>query len=361
VSRPAKVTINLAALKHNLDKVRQYAPQSQILAVLKANAYGHGLTTVALALSKADTFGVCCIEEALELRAVGIKKAILLMEGFFTADELPVIVNNQFETVIHHWPQIVALEQATLSAPIKVWLKLDSGMHRLGFSPSEFLLAWERLNSCPNVQPLPILMTHFASSDDLKSSVTDEQLLCFNQTVNDLPGQRSLANSAAILARQPTCADWVRAGIMLYGISPFSDLTGQDYGLQPAMTFSSELIAIHSIQQGQCIGYGGTWRCPENMLVGVVAVGYGDGYPRHAENFTPVLVNGKKLPLVGRVSMDMVTVDLRTQPQAKVGDPVILWGEALPVEKVAACADTIAYELVCGISKRVCVKAIGGC
>lgn len=356
MSRPTKVTINLAALKHNLDRVRHYAPQSKVLAVLKANAYGHGLTRVALALSKADVFGVCCIEEALELRAVGIKKAILLMEGFFTADELPVIVSNQFETVIHHWPQIIALEQATLSAPIRVWLKLDSGMHRLGFSPSEFLSAWQRLSRCPNVQQPPILMTHFASSDELKNPATDSQLLCFNKTVDDLPGQRSLANSAAILARPETRADWVRAGIMLYGISPFSELAGQDYALQPAMTFSSELIAIHSIKKGQSIGYGGIWQCPEDMPVGVIAVGYGDGYPRQAKNFTPVLVNGKILPLIGRVSMDMVTVDLRAQPQAGVGDPVVLWGEGLPVEKVAACADTIAYELVCGLSKRVRVQ-----
>lgn len=358
MSRPTKVTINLTALQHNLNKVRQFAPKSKVLAVLKANGYGHGLARVARALSDADAFGVCCIEEALELRSVGVEKAILLMEGFFNADELATIVAHRFETVIHHWPQVLALEQATLTAPIRVWLKLDSGMHRLGFPPSEFLSAWQRLQRCPNVQQPPLLMTHFASSDELMNSATDTQLLCFSEIVKNLPGQRSLANSAAILARPQTHFDWIRAGIMLYGISPFSDRIGQDYDLQPAMTLSSELIAIHPIKQGERVGYGGIWQCPQDMLVGVVAVGYGDGYPRVAKSCTPVLVNGKIVPLVGRVSMDMLTVDLRTQPQAQVGDRVVLWGEGLPIEKVAACADTIAYELVCGISKRVCVAEI---
>lgn len=358
MSRPAKVTIDLAAARHNLQIIKQYAPQAQILAVLKANAYGHGMENVAHALQAADGFGVCCLEEALELREFGIKKPILLMEGFFHADEIPLIAKHDLQTVIHHWLQIIELKKSKIKKPLKIWLKLDSGMHRLGFLPEEYQQVYTELMASSKIEKPIVLMSHFSSSDELKNPLTTMQHECFISVTQSMIGERSLANSAAILAWPTTHNDWVRPGIMLYGISPFSNQTGLDFKLKPVMTLSSELIAIHALRKGDPVGYGAIWRCPEDMLVGVVGMGYGDGYPRNAEMGTPVLVNNKIVPLAGRVSMDMLTVDLRTQPDAKVGDPVVLWGEGLPVEKIAAYSRTIAYELVCGIKKRVKVSLI---
>lgn len=358
MSRPAKVTIDLVAAAANLATVRHFAPHSKILAVLKANAYGHGMIRVATALGDADAFGVCCIEEAMELRESGITKPILLMEGFFSRDELPEIARRRFDIVIHNFDQITELEQANLASPVRVWLKLDSGMHRLGITPTKFRDAWQRLRQISSLLELPILMSHFADSDELSRSATLSQLNCFNEITADLPGERSLSNTAAILAWPQTHADWVRPGGMLYGVTVFADRVGSEFGLKPVMTLSSGIIAIHQLHKGDAIGYGATWQCPEDMPVGVVALGYGDGYPRMAKNGTPVLVNGKIVPLVGRVSMDMLTVDLRTQPYAKVGNPVILWGEQLPVETIATCAGTSCYELICGISKRVMVTEV---
>lgn len=357
MSRNTYVHIHLDALKHNLKCVRRAAPDSAVLAMVKANAYGHGLIQAAQVLSDADALGVACLEEAVELRQAGITQPIVLVEGFFHWDELSIISELQLDIVVHHLLQVEALEQCILPHPLSIWLKLNTGMHRLGFAPEEVHLMWERLAQCSAVRQLR-LMTHLANADDTESTSTSEQLALFEQATAGLLGERSLANSAGILQWPETHADWVRPGIMLYGISPFPGQLGLDYGLQPAMTVSSELMAVHWAAQGESVGYGSQWVCPEDMPIGVVAIGYGDGYPRHARDGTPVLLNGQPVPLVGRVSMDMITVDLRTQPHANIGDPVVLWGEGLPVEIVATYADTIAYELLCGMGNRSRLKTV---
>jgi alanine racemase len=346
--------INLNALQHNLARVHQLAPGCRVVAMVKANAYGHGLLTIAHALEHVDALGVARIHEALKLRQAGIKKPIVLMEGFFEAWELPIIAENQFDLVIHQVEQLQALTQARLTSPIRIWLKLDSGMHRLGLPPEQFITAWQALHKSVNINPDIILMTHFACADELANDYTNQQIKLFNEMTADLPGSRSLANSAAIMKWPATHGDWVRPGIMLYGISPFADKTGVELDLKPVMTLRSRLLSIHQQKQGDLIGYGGTYRCPENMPVGLVAIGYGDGYPRYipAEG-TPILVNDKLTQVVGRVSMDMIYVDLRKISQPKIGDFVTLWGDGLPIEYIAQAANTSTYELACGVTSRV--------
>ncbi len=351
--RGTRVVIDLAALRHNLARARRAAPNSRVLAAIKANGYGHGLIRTARALSDADALGVACIDEAIELRLAGITAPITLLEGFFHADELPLIARDGFETVVHHPHQIQLLERARLTTPVPVWLKVDSGMHRLGFPPEAVQEAYSRLAACPSVAAVIGCMTHLARADERDSAATPRQLEIFRSATDGLGGERSIANSAGLLGWPATHVDWVRPGIMLYGVSPFIGGRGPEDGLEPVMTFRSELIAINRVKKGEAIGYGGTWTCPEDMDVGVVAAGYGDGYPRHAPSGTPVLVNGRRLPLIGRVSMDMLTVDLRGMPEARIGDPVVLWGRGLPVEEIAERAGTIAYELLCGVAKRV--------
>ncbi len=356
MSRPTWLEIDTAALQHNLKRVRTYAPHSAVLAMIKANAYGHGLKETAEALNDAEALGVACLQEALQLRAAGIKQTIVLMEGFFTADELLAIGENDLDVVIHHPRQLEILANQPPTKPIAIWLKIDTGMHRLGFLPQEVDQVWQHLITLPWLKGKPKLLSHFSDPDRLEKSSTLAQFKCFNDCNKNFSDQRSLANSAAIIAWPETHFEWVRPGIMLYGVSPFADREGADFGLEPVMTLHSQLMAVKQLQKGETIGYGGTWACPENMPVGVVAIGYGDGYPRHAVNGTPVLVNDHKVPLVGRVSMDMLTVDLRTQPNAKIGDSVILWGKGLPVEKIARNADTIGYDLLCKITNRVTRK-----
>lgn len=351
-SRRPLATIDLAALQHNFDRVRQLAPASKILAVLKANAYGHGMLKVAQALKQADALGVARLDEALALRAGGIAKPIVLLEGFFHADELAQIVASNLQVVIHHREQAEALLAAELDAPVKVWLKIDSGMHRLGIYPHDFADLYQRLTLSPNVQ-LPLrLMSHFASSDELQNPATTEQLQLFNQVTQGFAGEQSLANSAAVLHWPDSLRDWVRPGLMLYGVSPMSGQTGAEHGLLPVMTLSSSVIAVRAVNAGDAVGYGGSWLAPQATRLAVVAMGYGDGYPRAAGNNAVVLINNKRFPVVGRVSMDMITVDIGREPVA-LGDQVMLWGEALPVEQLAACVDTIPYELLCNITSRV--------
>lgn len=352
--RRTQVSINLTALRHNLQRVHQAAPGCRVMAAIKANGYGHGLVRVAQALKDSDSFGVACLDEALRLRAAGITAPITLLEGFFHADELPLIEQHQLDLLLHHEHQIAALERATLRTPIRVWLKIDTGMHRLGVSPESAPSLWHRLASHPALQPMG-QMTHLACADERDHPATGQQLHQFAQATEGLPGERAIANSAGILGWPETHSDWVRPGIMLYGVSPFVGSHAAEHDLHPVMTLSSELIAVNVLQKGDKVGYGGAWVCPETMPVGVVAVGYGDGYPRHAVNGTPVLVNGRRVPLIGRVSMDMICVDLRAQPQAQIGDPVVLWGDGLPVEDVAVVAGTIPYELLCGVTQRVAV------
>lgn len=359
MSRPARACVDLDALRSNLSLARQTAPGSRVMAVVKANGYGHGMVQVAHAMQAADGFGVACLEEAVQLRDAGITQPVTLLEGAFHADELEAISRLQLATVIHSRHQLEALAEAALPQPVAVWLKLDTGMHRLGFAPAELAEVHARLQALPQVGRLG-LMSHFACADERDDTATQRQLDVFSAAVGGYPGERSLANSGALLGWQASHGDWVRPGLMLYGISPFVDTTAEAHGLRPVMTLETELIAINAFQAGDAVGYGGSWVCPEKMRIGVAAIGYGDGYPRHAITGTPVLVDGQQTHIVGRVSMDMICIDLRNLPQARIGSGVTLWGRGLPVELVARHADTIPYELVCAVSSRVPFRYLGG-
>jgi alanine racemase len=352
MTRPARARIDLEALQHNFGHVRQAAPDSRIIAIVKANAYGHGLLPVAQALRAADAFGVACMEEAVALREAGFDQRLLLLEGLFGADDIGLINGYRLDVVIHHPVQLELLEGGRLTRPLDVWLKIDTGMHRLGFAPAAVAAASARLAAIPRVATVRYL-THFACADEPANDHTRRQSGLFTETLQSLAGERSLANSAAILGWPETRADWVRPGIMLYGGSPLAGRNAAELDLRPVMTLSTRLIAVNKHRQGEAIGYGATWVCPEDMPVGVAAIGYGDGYPRHAPNDMPVLVNGRRAPLAGRVSMDMICIDLRAQPEVQVGDEVVLWGRDLPVDEVAARAGTISYELLCGVNRRV--------
>lgn len=352
MSRPTNMTIDLGALQHNFNRVKTLAPISAAMAMIKANAYGHGLVRVAKALPKADALGVASLEEALTLRESGITRPIVLMEGLFSANELPEAAQHEFILVVHHIEHVEMLEHSQVKKPFSVWLKINTGMNRLGISPSEIDLIYGRLRNAETVKKPIGLMTHFAEADLIDHATTQEQIKLFNECTAHLNGPRSLANSAAILAWPDSHGQWVRPGLMLYGASPFSNKTGLDHDLLPVMTLSSKIIAITHVKQGEKVGYGGTFTAPEDMIVGVVGVGYGDGYPQFANNGTPVLVNGVKCALVGRVSMDMLTVDLRPVPHAKINDPVILWGKGLPVEYIASHTHSSAYEILTRMTPR---------
>lgn len=352
MSRPTYMKIDLAALKHNFGRVRDLASGRSVIAMVKANAYGHGITRVAHALPMADALGVASLEEGLILREAGITQPIVLVEGVFHADEIQEAAKQHFSLVVHHLPHVEMLEKIQGYPPFTIWLKMNTGMNRLGIDPLQFQEIYQRLLKAESVKKPIGLMTHFADADDIRSDATVKQLELFNNITANVRGPRSLANSAAIIAFPQTHADWVRPGLMLYGASPFNGKTGLDHDLQPVMTLSSRLIAINKVKKGNKIGYGGTFTAPEDMLIGVVGVGYGDGYPQFAKNGTPVLVNGVECRVVGRVSMDMLTVDLRHQPNAKIDDPVILWGQGLPVERVAKASDTSAYEILTRMTPR---------
>lgn len=353
MARPARARLDAQALLHNLRQVRRRAPTARVMAVVKANGYGHGLAWVTHALrDAADGFAVASTEEGLRLREAGVLKPVMLLEGFFSADELPALQLRQLAPVLHHEPQLQLLESHPAQLPSSVWIKLDTGMHRLGFAPAQLADALARLHRLRGIHDIRV-MTHFANADDASDARTRAQIELFHSKVNGLGLETSLANSAGIVAWPDSHADWVRPGIMLYGASPVLGKTAEELNLKPVMTLESALLAVHARKKGDAIGYGGNYVCPEDMPVGVVAIGYGDGYPRHAPPGTPVRVNGSRVPLVGRVSMDMITVDLRTQPQARVGDPVVLWGEGLPVDEVAAKAGTISYELLCRVAERI--------
>lgn len=354
MSRPTQISIHLSALLNNLNKVKTCAPLQKVMAVVKANAYGHGAVRIAkIAEPSVDAFAVCSLDEALTLREKGIQKPLVLLEGFFYVDELSSIAHHQFEVVIHTPLQIEQLLTTSLPSPINIWLKIDTGMHRLGFIPDEIKSLYDRLKSHPAHIGKIRIMSHLSCADDRQDHTTELQTQIFKKTTHPFDVETSLANSAGVMGWPQTHAHWVRPGIMLYGVSPFLHRTGQDEGLQPVMTLQSMLISVKHYHFGDAIGYGASWHCPQTMPVGIVAIGYADGYPRHAPTGTPVLVNGQRVPLIGRVSMDMLAVDLRNQPHAKVGDPVILWGKGLPVEEIATCAGTIAYQLLCNMNPRV--------
>jgi len=349
----AYAVLNLDAIQHNLSKVRSCAPDAKIMAVIKANGYGHGMLRIAAALSCVDAFAVARVDEGIRLRKAGITNRIAVLEGFTCAEELDELLHHQLEPVVHSVTQLEIFEARPEQQACAVWLKLDTGMNRLGFKAKDFRGVYQRLNRCAIIKQPVSLMTHLANADNLDDDKTPEQIRLFNETVAGFSGERSIANSAGILGWQQSLSDWVRPGVMLYGISPFPDSTGRQLGLRPVMELHSRLIAVKHIEVGDTVGYGGSWLCKKPTTLGIVAIGYGDGYPRYAKAGTPVLVNGRRVPLVGRVSMDMITVDLETGTDAKPGDPVTLWGEGLPVEEIALWADTIPYTLVCGVTQRV--------
>jgi len=353
MSSAATAVIDLNALQHNLTRVRAAAPAARVMAVIKANGYGHGLIRIARALQQADALGVASLAEGIALRDAGIEQPVLLLEGVSEAAELSLAARQRLSLMVHHASQIELLEKTALDDRLDVWLKVDTGMHRLGIPTDAFPAAWQRLQACACVADPVRLLTHLACADDRGSDMTPRQLALFAETIRGCDAECSAANSAGVLGWPDSHYHWVRPGIMLYGASPFIGDAGQDHDLQPVMTLRTRLIAINRFRKGDSIGYGATWRCPEDMPVGVAAIGYGDGYPRHAGTGTPVLVNGQRAPLVGRVSMDMICIDLRSVPTAAIGDEVELWGDHLPVEEIARCAGTIAYELLCGITMRV--------
>ena len=349
----AQAMLDMAAITHNLAWVRARAPHSKVMAVLKANAYGHGLIRFASALSEADAFAVARVEEGMALREAGVHQRIAVLGGFILREELELHALYDLEPVIHSLMQVELLEKFKPEKAVAVWLKLDSGMHRLGMNKEEFELCYRRLSLCPSVKQPMGLMTHLAKADVLGDPATERQINLFHASVASLPGERSIANSAGLLAWERAQTEWVRPGIVLYGASPFPHRTGREDGLRPVMTLRTRLIAIKQLKAGDAIGYGGDWVCPHSASVGVAAIGYGDGYPRHAVSGTPVLVREKRVRLIGRVSMDMISLDLTDCPEAKVGDTVTLWGQDLPVEEIARHAGTIPYVLLCNVMPRV--------
>ncbi|RTE87663.1 MULTISPECIES: alanine racemase [Gammaproteobacteria] len=355
--RPARAYINLAALRNNLQEIRRVAPGKHILAVLKANAYGHGLTRIAKTLDDVDALGVARLNEGMELRKDGITKPIVLLEGFFSEDQLPLLAASNLQPVLHHQWQLDALYAAkNLPASLKVWLKVDSGMHRLGIEPSQAKLHFEQLSACEWVVGEPILMSHFACADEPKHPQNAEQLEIFKGLVNELrPTGTSLSNSAAIFAGLGNNTDWIRPGLAMYGICPFVNQVDTDSytsNLKPVMNLLADVISTKRIHEGDFVGYGATWQASKSTNIGIVSIGYGDGYPRHAPVGTPVWINGKRYPLIGRVAMDMITVDLGDD-NVEPGATAELWGDHLPVKEVAEHVGTIAYELLCNVAKRV--------
>ena len=359
MSSAVTALIDLNALKHNLHRVHAAAPGRKVIAVIKANAYGHGMITIAKALQAAgvDAFAVARFEEAQQLRQSAIYIPLLCLEGFFDAAELTSAAKANVQPVVHHTSQVELLEQAKLASPITVWLKIDSGMHRMGVAPQLAGQVRHRLAQSAAVKEVK-LMTHLASADDRDSRQTIQQLELFASTARWGESEITIANSAGILGWPDSHGDWVRPGIMLYGVSPFIGGRGDAENLKPVMTLKSRVIAVNAFKKGDAIGYGASWKCPEDMSIAVVACGYGDGYPRHAVPGTPLLINGQRLPLVGRVSMDSVCVDIRQAGEIAIGDEAVLWGQDLPVEEVAEQATTIAYELLCSVTGRVIFETI---
>lgn len=348
--RPIRARIDSAALRDNSAVAKRLAPRSRVWAVVKANAYGHGLSRAVRSLA-ADGLGLIELDAALELRKAGEKRPILLMQGFYSAQELEPIATHGITTVVHDAEQLAMLEKTRVPAKVPVYLKLNTGMNRLGFSEGEVRDAILRLQRCAGEITL---MSHFADADGKRG--VKWQVERFREMTSGLSFERSLANSAAILRYPETHADWVRPGIMLYGCSPFPDQSADKLGLKPVMTLSSELIAVRELRAGDSVGYGCTFTATAPTRIGVVACGYADGYPRHASIGTPILVCGKRTRTVGRVAMDMLFADLGGIPEAAVGSPVTLWGEGLSADEVAASAGTVSYELLCALSPRVPVS-----
>jgi alanine racemase len=348
--RPIVARISLDALANNLRVARQHAGQAKVFAIIKANAYGHGLTRALRAFAASDGFGVLTVDEAANLRQMGVDKPILLLEGFFQTGELPAIAELGLSPVLHSPEQLAMLSRKPFAAPVRVFVKFNSGMNRLGFPLDQFDQVMAQVRALKQVHGIT-LMTHFATADDDRGVAWQAAPFLNAVAQSGLP--LSLANSAALLRYPQFNGHWVRPGIMLYGASPFADVRADSLGLRPAMTLESEIIARHPLDAGDSLGYGLLWRADGPMRIGIVACGYGDGYPRHAPTGTPALVNGKPTRTLGRVSMDMLCVDLTNLPDAGVGSRVTLWGDGLPVEDVARSAGTVSYELLCALTHRV--------
>jgi len=356
--RLIRARIDSGALRANLQAIRSRAPGSRVMAVVKANAYGHGLVPTALALADADAFAVARLEEAVALRDNGLKRRIVLLEGVFNAAQLAQAAQLELDLVVHQPLQIELLEAFRGPRPFPLWLKVDTGMNRLGFRPQEFRAAWERLRS---LRPAPVqlrVLTHLACADEADGSYTAEQLARLQPLVAGLQVELSIANSAGILAQPSTHAAWVRPGLALYGVSPFAGRRGAQLGLRPAMTLESTVIAVREVAPGERVGYGGVWRAARPSRLAIIAAGYGDGLPRSTPSGAPVLIGGHRAPVAGRVSMDMIAADITDLPPVKVGEHVELWGTHLAVEELAAAAGTIPYELLCGVSQRVPIELV---
>ncbi|MET2522853.1 alanine racemase [Ralstonia sp. SM1884_UCD616_TZ26] len=353
--RPIQAVIHGPALANNLQVVRRHAADSRVWAVIKANAYGHGIERAYEGLRQADGFGLLDLDEAVRLRQLGWQGPILLLEGFFKPEDLALVEQYRLTTTVHCEEQLRMLELARLKGPVSIQLKINTGMSRLGFAPAAYRAAWEHARAISGIGTI-VHMTHFSDADGPRG--IDHQLAAFEQATQGLPGEASLSNSAATLWHPRAHRDWVRPGVILYGASPTgvaADIEGT--GLMPAMTLKSELIAVQDLQPGATVGYGSRFEAEQPMRIGIVACGYADGYPRHAPgwdgNYTPVLVDGVRTRMVGRVSMDMITVDLAQVPGARVGASVTLWGQGLPIDEVAHAAGTVGYELMCALAPRV--------
>jgi len=359
MARPLYAQINLAALRANVTRVREKAPGTQVLAVVKANAYGHGLVRVLPALEAADGLALVEPDAAIDLRERHYTRRILMLEGFFSESELPEYAQRRLATVVHDMEQVRMLETAVLARPLEVFVKVNTGMNRLGFRPPDVTGVCQRLSSSPSVAALRLMM-HFARSDE--DDGLKEPLAAFDAACKGLSYPKSIANSAGVVRFPEVGGDFVRPGIMLYGATPFAYDTADMLGLKPVMTLRSSLIAVQELKANESVGYGATYTASRPHRVGIIACGYADGYPRHAPNGTPVLVCGKKVRMTGRPSMDMLTVDLSDVPEAHVGSPVVLWGEGLPVDDVASAASTVGYELLCAVAPRVphVVSEVGG-
>ncbi|BBI99924.1 alanine racemase [Ferrigenium kumadai] len=347
--RPIQALIDHSALENNL-RVARRATSARIMAVIKAEGYGHGLLRVAEALADADGYALLDIRDALRLRDAGYRQAILLLEGYFDAEDMVLAAEHGVSCVIHSDWQIALLDACPKRGALDVWLKVNTGMNRLGFAPQQVAQAMERLRRHRAVRDIT-LMTHFANADEARGIAAP--LALFNDVAGSYRAARSLSNSAALLRYPQAHGDWVRPGIMLYGASPFAETSAQQLGLKPVMTLSSRIIAVQELRAGDEVGYGSLFRAEHSMRIGIVACGYADGYPRHAPTGTPLLVDGQRTRTLGRVSMDMLFADLSALPQAGVGSSVVLWGEGMPVEEVAHAAGTISYELTCALTARV--------
>lgn len=350
MARPLYAQLSLPALRANVARAQQLAPGAELLAVVKANAYGHGLMRLLPALAEADGLALLELDAAIALRAAHYMRRIVLLEGFFTPDELPEVAARRLAVVVHSEDQVRMLEFARLERPLEVFIKINTGMNRLGVAPADVVRTVERLNQCESVAVLR-LMTHFANADEKQG--LKEPLAMFTAACHGMPYPRSLANSAGVVRYAETGGDIIRPGIMLYGATPFRDESAEDIGVRPVMTLRSEIIAVQSLRPNDSVGYGAAYVAASERRIGVVACGYADGYPRCAPNGTPVLVCGKKARIAGRVSMDMITVDITEVLEADVGSPVVLWGEGLPVDEVARAASTVGYELLCAVAPRV--------